>query len=191
MKKIIKQEGYTFVELLAVIVVMVTVGTVIASILVSTLRTGNKNSALSDIRQNGNSAISQMSKMIEYAQRFNGVSASSGAPFTSCFISPPGSLTPTPQPTKYYYVKITSFDGNQTTFGCFNTVLASMSSTLGEIPLVPANTDANCYFLCTQDSPSTPPTIQINLTLSTKDRGRLSENNASINFVTTVTVRNY
>lgn len=182
MRRIKKQEGYTFVELLAALVVMITVGLVIASILVSTLRSGNKNNTLSDIRENGNSAILQMSKMIEYAKSFDGVSTD-GSKFIPCTVNPPG--------TKYYYVKITSFDNQQTTFGCFNTILASTSSTLGQVALVNANTNATCYFLCTQDSEYVSPTIQINLTLSTKNRGPLSENNTSMVFKTSVLVRNY
>lgn len=190
MKKIIKQEGYTFVELLAVMVVMITVGIVIASIIVSTLRSGNKNNSLSEVRENGNSAILQMSKMIEYAKSFDGVSTD-GTHFTSCIVPTPGPLSPTPAPVKYYYVKITSFDDNQTTFGCYTEKLASISSTLGEVPLVSASTSANCYFFCSQDSYSTSPTIQFNLVLSTKNGGPLPENNTSIPFKTSVTLRNY
>jgi type II secretory pathway pseudopilin PulG len=190
MKIITGQKGYTFIELLAVIMIMITVGTVIASILVSTLRSGNKNNSLSDIRQNGNSAILQMSKMIEYAKSFDGVSTD-GLDFTSCITPTPIPLSPTPTPVPYYFVKITSFDNNQTTFGCYNQILASISSTLGEVRLVSANTNANCYFFCTQDSYSTSPTIQFILTLSTRNRGPLPENNASMSFNTSVTVRNY
>src|SRR3989344_583306 len=69
-----KSEGFTLIELLVVILVIFSVGILIASILVSALRGSNKTNTIDLVRRNGNSAITQMSRTIRYAQSFDGVS---------------------------------------------------------------------------------------------------------------------
>ena len=72
MKKIINlkqnKKGFTLIELLASIAVIVVIGSVIAGIIKSSLRGSNKTNTIEAIRQNGNYALSQISKNIEYAQ---------------------------------------------------------------------------------------------------------------------------
>ena len=59
MKKI-NNKGYTIVELLAVVIIMMTTGTIILSILIVSLRGGNKGNTINEIRQSGNYIISQL-----------------------------------------------------------------------------------------------------------------------------------
>jgi prepilin-type N-terminal cleavage/methylation domain-containing protein len=179
------QSGYTLIELLAVMIILVAVGTIITSILVSTLRSGDKSTTTNDIRQTGNYAIAQMSKMIAYAKSFDGVSIDGTTFVDNCV--PPSSQN-------YISVKISSFDGGQTTFRCTKDgiygVLSSNSATLIDTGTIDATT---CYFTCSQNNISTSPTIDINLTLQRKHASTftlLPEAQTVIDFQTSVTLRN-
>jgi len=183
------QVGYTLIELLTVMIILVTVGTIIISILVSSLRSGNKSATTNDIRQNGSNAIAQVSKMITYAYSFDGVN-DGNAWYTDCLSSTLGAVN------KFYSVRISSFDedqnGNhlQTTFNCSDMVLSSQSASM-TTPLVNPDTSATCWFTCSQNSLVTPPTIGIDLTLQKKATGTLlPESQAVIHFQTSVTMRN-
>jgi len=174
-------KGYTMIELLAVMIVMVTVGVIVASILVSALRGTSKTSVIEEIRNNGNFTMVQMGKMISFAQSFLGVSTDNVNYITNCTASP------SPQ----YYVKIKSFDDKETIFSC---------NPLGSPPTIASNgaslIDTNkvnldsCYFTCSQINISEPPVIGINFTLSQKGTSGLFEQRATIPFETSVTMRN-
>jgi len=71
-----KSSGFTLIELLVVILVIFSVGVLIASVLFSALRGANKTNTIDTVRRNGNSAITQMSRMIRYSQSFDGISVS-------------------------------------------------------------------------------------------------------------------
>jgi len=179
--KILKNDkGYTLVELLAVMVILVAVGMIITSIMVSSLRGGGKSLTTNDIRQNGNYALSQMSKMIAYAKSFNGVYDTTSSTWTDCISSLPTQ--------RYYSVRITSFDEGTTIFNCANMVLSSNSAAL-----VNPDLDATCYFTCSQASLSTSPTINAYLTLKKRQPTGfilLPEAQTVIDFSTSVTLRN-
>lgn len=183
------RQGYTLIELLAVMIILIAVGTVIASILVLSLRGGNKSTTTNEIRQSGNYAISQMSKMITYAKSFDGVDSNG---IDNCILPSVGQGTPTPDPNQQYSsVTITSFDDGQTTFSCSDTndTLSSNSAAL----INPATMNASCYFTCSQTDLVSPPTIGIHLTLKKKTQTNqvlLPEFQTVINFDTSVTLRN-
>ena len=181
------QAGFTLIELLAVMIILVVVGTIIASILVSTLRSGNKSTTTNDIRQNGNYAITQMSKMIAYAESFDGVSLNGVSNFVNCVPPVVGQNTPIPAPSQYSGVKITSWDGGQTIFSCLNNMLSSNSAAM-----VNSDIDATCYFTCSQISKDISPTIGIDLVLKRlPSSGTLfPEAQTTIHFQTSVTLRN-
>lgn len=190
-----KKSGYTLIELLAVMIILIAVGTIIAAILVSALRGGNRSVNTNDVRQNGSYAISQMSKMIAYAQSFVAISQ------TGDFVNPANYRTdclPSPSP-QYHYLKIESFDGNQTTFICDignANPIASQSASAPPTDLINTGTTAvtSCYFTCEQSSVGIPPTIDINFDLSPKPTTPgitpVIEKQTQINFQTSVTLRN-
>ena len=182
------QKGYTLVELLAVIIILITVGTIITSILVTSLRGGNKSNTTNDVRQNGNYIITQMSKMILYAKSFDGVSRdnSVGSYISDCIViqPPPPALPLAPVP--YKYIKISSFDGGQTIFSCANGTISS-----GSAALLSSNFSVtSCNFYCTQTNLLSVPTININFTLSKANAGFFVENQTIIPFETSITPRN-
>ena len=82
------QLAFTLIELLVVILVIFSVGTLITSVLFSALRGANKTNTIDLVRRNGNSAITQMSRMIRYSQSFDGVSidGTPGSYTTSCVL---------------------------------------------------------------------------------------------------------
>lgn len=185
------QKGYTLVELLAVIVVLVVVGAITTSIIVSTLRGSNRSRAVNNVRQNGDFVLSQMSKMIAYSKVFDGISTDGTNYVTDCTSQSTSPLTPTPIPTQYSYLKISSFDGGSTVFFCGGSPDTIASNGASMVDNSSINV-ASCYFICTQTTLLTPPTIDIYLTLSEINSGSLfAENNVTIPFVTSVTPRNY
>lgn len=191
------EKGYTLIELLAVMLVVVTVGTVISGVIVSSLRGSNKSTSVNDIRESGNFVLSQVSKMIIFAKSFDGVSDGTMVNgqliyTTNCTIANPNPTPPTPTPIHYKYLKITSFDRGQTKFSCDDTVLASNGAEL--IDTSPATNKYNisgCYIICTQNNISVLPTISISFTLSKKtSSAAFSENSVSIPFETSANFRN-
>jgi len=190
--KIENSRGYTLIELLAVMLVLTAVGTIIGAIFVSALRGGNKSTTTNDIRQNGNYAITQMSKMIAFAKSFNGITDFDRVTHTNC-VAPEGGAKP------YASVTITSFDDGVTTFSCEKDpktgtygALASRSGALQPIYLIDTNTINvfPCNFTCTQANLFSPITININMTLQKQVSSGFSETQTVIPFNTSVTLRN-
>lgn len=192
-KKSNLEEGFTLVELLAVMVVMVAVGIIVSSILVSSLRGTNKTSVINDIRQSGSYPVAQISKMIEFSKSFEGVSLS---PLpenytTNCVpAADPPPPEPTPTPTQYKYIKIALFDDSEVIFSCEGDPLSIASNGASLIDVDYVNVDS-CYFTCSQNYITQPPVIGIHFLLSKKASTNFSEQSVSIPFDTTVTVRNF
>jgi type II secretory pathway pseudopilin PulG len=175
------EKGYTLVELLAVIFILVAVGTIISSILTSVLRSSNKSTNTEMVRTNGNNAISQMSKMITYAEKFEGVKVNSSDQFqTDC--------TSSPSSTQYHFLQIKSFDGGITTFACDQSKIASQSSLT--VYLADPSLSASCYFECSQESAAAPAKIDIFLDLSARSTAVFAESQATMHFETSVVTRN-
>lgn len=175
------EKGYTLIELLAVMIVMAAVGLIVATILVSSLRGTNKTNIINTVRENGNYTIQQMSKMIEFAQSFQGASTD-GSTYSSVCSNPA---------VKYNYIKITSFDNGQTVFACNMSsnpkTISSNSASFIDTGNVAV---ADCYFTCTRNNLSQSPTIGINFTLTQSSVSNLFEKKSSISFGTSVVVRN-
>lgn len=173
------QNGYTLIELLAVMIIMITVGFIVAAILVSALRGGSKTNTIDTVRKNGNYAIAQISKMLEFAQGFGGMYDSQTATYkTDC----PNSAT------QYSSIKIISFDNLQTIFSCSSNP-ASISSNSASLINTNEVSISNCYFTCSRNI-TVPPTIGINFRLSQKLVNAPFEKAQTIDFQTSVILRN-
>lgn len=180
----ISQEGFTLVELLAVMMVIGVVGSVVGAILISTLVGTNKTNTLDNVRQNGNYALLQISKEIEFSRNFYGVSTNGISYITDCTVP---AVSPTPAPTQYGFVKIMSANGQTVVFSCSGSTISSNSASLIDTSSVKTT---SCYFTCSQNNPVLPPTVGINFTLSSVKAGSFVENNTSASFSTSVTLRN-
>ena len=189
-----KSAGFTLVELLASVIVLVAVGSVIAGIMTATLRGTNKTNTIENIRQNGSYAINQVSKDIEYTLPFDGkntgLSNDDGATYaTSC----PFSLSPTPIPevTTYNLITVESASNIVTKYKCTSTpvVLSANGTSLVDLTSVSLK---SCSFTCIQSKATDIPIIKINFSIGPKGSSVLVENsNPPIVFETSVTIRNY
>lgn len=163
-------------------VVLLAVGTIIGTILFSSLRGGSKTNTITSLRQSGNFVISQMAKTIRNAKQFDGVSQDSLNYQTNCTTIIPPSPTPTPTPKRYKSIALTSSADEKIVFSCDALTILDQSVAVLE--------SDSCFFTCTQDSFSNAPTIGINFTLTTK-AGLILEKSASpITFSTSVIMRN-
>lgn len=189
-----KMKGFTLIELMVVLSVFMVVGVLILSTIFIVLRETIKTNTINNVRQNGSFALSQISKTIRNAKKFEGVS-SDGSTFTSnCLITSVLAGTPTPTPAVYKAVKITTFNDESITFSCGSNTIASNSVSLINTRLIKMSL---CNFTCFQNNVIDPPTIGINLFLekiNPTGSAILPEQTASLSpipFQTSVTIRNY
>jgi len=191
-----KSKGFTLVELLASVVVLVAVGSVIAGIISSSLRGANKTNTIENIRQNGNYALNQMSKDIKYAQPFDGkntgLSNNDGVTYdTSCIFS----LNPTPTPsTPYSVITVKSANNIVTKYNCSGSTTLDSILTANEAPLIDTNSVSliSCSLSCIQNKPTDIPIIKVSFSIGPKTANGLVENsNPPIVFETSVVMRNY
>lgn len=169
--------------------IIATAGTIIAGILVVTLRTSSKAASITTVRQNGEYALSQMTKMIRFAKNYQGVRADGQEAFTSdCSLSSPD--------IKYTEVKLTGFDDQETILSCTKEdppTIASNGATLintEEVSIVTNESGISCWFACTQGTPADQPKIDINFSLQKKSSEDVVDTQTRVNFHTSVVPRN-
>jgi hypothetical protein len=127
-----------------------------------------------------------MSKMVAYARSFDGFSTGATDAngnlilIKSCVSLPPAT---------YQDIQITSFDQGQTIFSCSGSPLVIASNGASMISSSDISV-TSCYFTCSQQNLSTPPTIGINFTMSKNTSSVFVENKIIIPFQTSVTPRN-
>ena len=169
-KKVINQKGYTLFELLTVIGILSVVGALVVSIIFVSLRGAKKSDLIETLRQNGDTAMTQMVKQIRYAGS----------------LTTPASCVPS---TTTSSITITSLTSNApTTFTCSTSTISSNSASLMDTNSVSVS---SCSFTCTQSTLDDPPSINIQFTLIPKTQGTLVETKATIPFQSSVTMRNY
>lgn len=164
--------GFTLIELLAVMVVFVSVSGIVITILFSALRGTNKTNTISVVRQNGNYAISQMTKMIRFAKKLESACVPSSTSIT-----------------------IKNLDDGQTIFSCGSLVNCSgnISSNSAAVLDTTAVCLVSCSFSCTRTENSETPIIGINFSLNKAGTSTLVERIAGtspIPFQTSVSMRN-
>lgn len=178
--------GFTLIELLIVIIITGTLGSVVGSMLFSSLRGVNKTNQLIVVRQNGNYALLQMQNKIRNAQSLDGVSINtSGSNATNDCTIPV--VIPTPTPVAYKYIKVTASTGSNT-FVCDTNAITQNGALLIDTNAVAL---VSCSFSCTQASATNLPSIGISFQLS-QAGGSLgqSEKIARVSFSTLVNLRN-
>ena len=164
------QNGFTLIELLVVMSILVIVGVIIAAILINTLRGSSKATILTDVKQNGNYALSQMVQNLRNATSIN--------------------LTPCGNPsTAVQSITSTQVNNIQTTFDCSGSTITSNGTSLldtTKVQLVPSS----CSIVCSQQSATDYPVIQIQFSLAQKSTSTFVEQTASLSFQTSVVLRN-
>ncbi len=173
-----KISGFTLIELLIVIVILGSVGTIVAIILINSLRTSSKTDILNVIKNNGDFALSQIAQHVRYSQS------------VTC-----QSLPASPQLT------VNDFNGTQTVYSCSGSSLIDtiMNGTTTTTPTPETLLDTNsvavvansCNFICTQPTSTSNAFVQILFSLQTTNTGTLQEQTAPPQrFSTSVTLRN-
>lgn len=189
MKNLSRQKGFTLIELLASTFVIMVIGTIIISIMVSSLRGTNKVNTINTTRQNGTYAISQISKMLRFARSVDDID---NLPVANCVSNIP---LPTPQPV-HSAITFTSLDGGSTTLACdmTNHTIASNGASLLDYNYVqiPDNT---CQITCYQQTNSDAIIIGIKFGLNATQPGSslfsdFTASGSAIEFSTSIVLRN-
>lgn len=181
MNKIQNSDGFSLVEILVAIAIIITSTTVVLAILTSSFRTSNKSTSLEIVRQNGTNALNQITKTVSYADSFVGADSVS-----TCPPSPGGS---------YKIIKVNVQEQGtlvKKTISCMDTDLKIRSDNLSDESLLSTQVSlepASCSFTCTQDNGTVSPVIGVSFTLST-GAGSTPEKKASLNFSTSIKMRN-
>jgi prepilin-type N-terminal cleavage/methylation domain-containing protein len=168
------ERGFTLVELMISLFIVVSLGAVVMNIFLATLRGSRKSTVVNKVRQNGNYAVSTMSREIQYSQ------------ITSLC---DGSITNS--------VSIRNQSGQDVTYSCAtdNITRFEAPGTTGSLldsSSVRFTNGTQCQIVCSDDGISTsPPQVTIQFSLSAIANNSLPENNVTIPFKTSVVLRNY
>lgn len=166
--------GFTLIELLVVVAILATVGVVAANMFFQTLKGASKAEVEKRVKQEGDYAISIMGGMIRNAKDIEEV-----FPWVC-----DGSNRPN--------ITIRSQDDGITLFECSgggdNARIASNSARLTSTRV---RVSSDCNFIKCTRTGSTPPMIEIKFSLSQVGSPTRPEEQAQVNFQTTVSLRSY
>ena len=179
--------GFTLIEILVAMAIIITSTTIVVAILVSSFRGNSKANISEEVRQNGNSAITRMSRVLQFADSFQGASVNGSNYDPNCTNS--GGIA-------YKYIKVTS-NRQVKTLSCQDSsgnpdvliIDSSGQSSFIDKTRVKINPTDSCKFTCLQDNTSVAPVIGISFSLSDAG-GSVPEKKASISFSTSVRMRN-
>ena len=166
--------GFTLIELLVFVAILGIIGSIVLSVLFTTFRVSKKADTLVELRQSGNAVISQVAKNIRYAKNLDYPNTCVGG-------------------VNVNYITITStIDNAQTKFSCDDFSSGQVITANGS-PLIDTDKTiiTQCLFTCSQEALDSPPTIQIKFRMHLLHEASLAENQTSIPFNTSVTLRNY
>lgn len=182
--------GFTLIEVLVASSIVIAASTIVVGIITTTFRTSNKTISIEQIRENGNFAVSQITKEIQFADAFNGVS-DNGSEFDTTCISG----------TSYRYVQvrtgvdiktISCLDDSGTTEGIYlkKNDQAARSLISSENVVIEGGT---CSITCSLGEGSVSPVIGISFDLSLSDsfKANLPEGASATNFSTSIKMRNF
>lgn len=180
------QKGFTLIELIVVIMVLVLISGISGALLSSVLRSSSKTVILTQARQNGNNALFQMQKAIEYAKVFKGMGPSYD---TTCSV-PPAPLI------QYSSIKIMSFASVDIEYSCVAGPPATINATINANSASLLDTSnimievGTCYFTCQRTSTTDNPVIGIHYSIIQQNANPVAEKAARVDFYTTALMRN-
>jgi prepilin-type N-terminal cleavage/methylation domain-containing protein len=177
------QKGMSLIELLVSLLIVTTISSVALGIIWISLRSTVKVNNMNLIRQNGNFAITQMTKTLQYSRKFDGVSTDGVTYVMTC--QDPASATL----QSYSHVRVTSQSNTPIILGCLTTpsTVASNSASLLNTAVY---TVSSCKFTCTQADVDSPYTIGIEFTIKKIIGGNLFDDPAPVTFQSSATIRN-
>lgn len=178
--------GYTLIELIVVMVILLTVGGLVVGIIASVLRSSTKTKIINDIAQNGNYALSVVTNVLINSQKFesfNSTSPVSGV-LGRCDMDPNSGIL---GPFTGSKVTVLGLDGGITELTCTPSgTISSNSASLTDLSQVRMT---SCQFKCIQSSLYSPPRIDVSFNLSNVS-GQTVESLGQSTFNTSVSLRN-
>jgi type II secretory pathway pseudopilin PulG len=182
MKKInLNSYGFSLIELMVGLAIMITATTIVLAIIVSSFRLSSKSTIQDQVRQNGNYALSQMTKVLLYADSINNIADSSGPFSLPCGSSKSfSSIDVTYNKTDTYYFSCGTSDGLKSgaTYSAANSMIN------------PNIYVTSCEFKCTQADTAVPPQLEIRFKLQYGAGGAVVEKSAEQTFSTRIKMRN-
>lgn len=179
-----KEKGFSLIELLVGIAIIITATTVVLSIIVSSFRISGKSTSNSVVRQNGNYAMAQMSRIIQFADSFDGAYDASGSFYPTC----------DDDVTKSYSTINVHYGGNPKSLVCRQGASGGIEIGDGVNPpqeiIDTKMSVTSCHFTCTQDNGAVAPVIGINFGLNLGDSNTVVEKTSHVDFSTSVKMRN-
>lgn len=179
MNKNFNSPGFTLIEMLVSIAIIITSTTVVVAILASSFRGVAKSTLSEDIRQNGNGALTRLSRLIQFSGGLKETSLNGVEFFPVCR-----------RDEEYISIKVKS-GVNLLTLSCKNNDI-SIDDGTGPVSLLDDKRvtvePGSCIFTCIQDNGLVPPAIGISFELKQNTSG--SESNTPELFSTTVKMRN-
>lgn len=174
-KKLNSKQGYTIVELLAVVSILVIISGIISGILYSTLRGTGKTRINTEVSQSGAYALSVFTNAVVDS---GSVTQINDVDISDCTASPSGTS-----------VTLRRLDGATTKFSCTNNTINKDDVSIVNNNIVSIS---NCSFTCKQktDDSYSIPSVDISFTVSQK-AGKFVELIGTSTFNTSVTMRNY
>jgi len=178
-KKIIRNKGFTLIEILVVVGLLAMAAVIGANLFFTTFRSSTKTKILTVVKQNGDYALSVMERLIRDAEEV--ITNSDGDVCESGMNK----------------IKVKRLDGSKIEFECLDEgtltgYIASTSAVRARLISDEVKLDS-CSFDCSQEeiNPFNPQSVMIKFTLSQAGGAARVEEQASIDFQTTVTTRNY
>lgn len=171
-------KGFTLVELLISIAIIITSATVVVAVITAGFRGSAQTSLNEKLRLEGNSALSQLGKMIQFADGFEGVVDGEGNELDQCSTSEADA--------SYSDLRL-NVDGVTTTITCTDSDLLIDSKSLFNTAEVSVE---NCVIKCAQTNSTDSPTIGIEFDLSRNEESPLVEQGTSRHFDKRIKMRN-
>ena len=168
-----RKNGFTLVELLISVFLIVSVGVIVFSIFSSMLRGTKKSVTINAIRENGNFAIAQMVRNIQYSQ----------------VVGACDSVTEMPQ------INLIAPGGESLSYICdASGNIASQSASTTKY-LIDTSTaivsTSSCSFVCIDSGADSPKQVKIKFDLENASSSQFAEDQARIPFSTSVALRNF
>ncbi len=177
MKKI-KLHGFTLVELLVVMAIIALFGGAIVSILFSLFRGASKTNTIITLRQTGNYAVDQVTRIVREAKSLDNPTTDDcdGSPITSNTID----LT----------TQDVDLNLQTTSLSCAGGNLTSTTNGSPRTLIDGTKVGVSCNFSCTIDTVSQIPVITFSLSIFQKNDMANTENSGKLDYSTSILMRN-
>lgn len=179
-----KQSGFSLVEAIVVLGILVIIGSIITGILYTTLRSANKSKIINAASLSGNYALSVITDIVNSSSQ---ITAMGGTPLDATYnCTNAGGISA-------QSITLQRTDGGVTTLSCSGNTIASNSASLIDTSLVQADTSnpSACYYKCSQSSLYSDPIIEVGFSLTQIAANASEENRVSIDFKTDIDMKNY